>query len=254
MSGASLADRCRRILGRSRVADTQGTEAARLLIAGDLDASLVAAERARTARNRLTRSEGFAVLAWIHLVRGEREEAEAAASVARRMRTPDPLLTVALVVAAGGPSAGAAVAFTETQGVTSFVAATRVFADHGVLVDVRAEIATLPPGMEQAALENLQVGLLALGDRASVEEVADRLAEFGRTADRDAVYASVLGELGMTELALRFLELAADHGLADLERVAEDPGLADVRAQPGFAAVRDRIVANARPAADKPGS
>ena len=246
MTAASLADRCRRIIGRSRVPDTQGTEAARQLIAGDVDGALAAAERARTARNRLTRSEGFAVLAWIHLVRGERNEAEAAASVARRMRTPDPLLTVALVVMAGGPSTGAAAALTETEGVTSLVAATRVFADHGVLGDVRAEIATLPPKMEQAALENLQVGLLAFGDRAGVEEVADRLAEFGRTADRDAVYASVLGDLGITELALRFLELAADHGLADLERIVEDPGLADARAQPAFTAVHDRIVANAR--------
>ena len=111
-----------RVFGRSRVPSSQGTEAARLLIAGDLDGALIAAEQAKTARNSLTRSEGYAVLAWVHLVRGERDEAEAAASVARRMRTRDPLLPVALVVAAGGPSAGAAVAFIQTQGVMSLVA------------------------------------------------------------------------------------------------------------------------------------
>lgn len=253
MTGASLAERLRRILGRNRVPSTLGTDAARQLIAGDLDGALAAAHVARTARNRLTRSEGFAVLAWVHLVRGERQPAEASASVARRMRTPDPLLPVALVVAARGPSAGAAVAFTETQGVTSLVAATRVFADHGVLGDVRAEIAKLPPKMEQAALENLQIGLVALGRRAEVDEVGDRLAELGRTADRDAIYASVLGELGITELALGYLQLAADHGFADLDRVKEDPALADARALPAFAAVRDRIAANARSAADETG-
>ena len=134
-----------RVFGRSRVPSTQGTEAARLLIAGDLDGALIAAEHAKTARDSLIRSEGYAVLAWVHIMRGERDEAEAAASVARRMRTRDPLLPVALVVAGGGPSAGAAVALIETHGVTSMIAATRVFADHGRLADVRAEIARLSP-------------------------------------------------------------------------------------------------------------
>jgi len=189
MTGASLAERLRRILGRRRVPATMGTDAARRLIAGDVDGALAAAELARTARNSRTRSEGYTVLAWVHLVRGEREAAEAAASKARRLRTRDPLVTVALVVMAGGPSAGAAVALTETNGVTSLVAATRVFADRGVLADVRAEIAKLPPKKEQAALENLQVGLVALGRRTDIDEVADRLAEFGQTADGDAIYA-----------------------------------------------------------------
>jgi hypothetical protein len=249
MMGASLADRCRSILGRRRVPATVGTDAARRLIAGDVDGALAAAEVARTARNSLTRSEGYAVLAWVHLVRGEREDAEAAASMARQMRTRDPLLPIALVVAAGGPSAGAAVAFTETQGVTSLVAATRVFADTGKLADVRAEIARLPPKTELAALENLEVGLVALGRRTDIDEVADRLAELGRTGDRDVIFAIVLGGLGMTELALRYLQLAAGRGLADLDLVMDDPDLADARAQPPFTAVRDRIVANARAAA-----
>jgi hypothetical protein len=224
-------------------------DAARLLIAGDVDGALIAAEPLRRARNDTVRRDGHAVLAWVHLVRGERDRAEAAASLSRNVRAPDPLLTVALVVAAGGPSEGAAVAFTETQGVTSLVAATRVFADDGVLADVRAEIAKLPPKKEQVALENLQIGLVALGFRADVDEVAGRLTELGRTADRDAVFASVLGELGITELALRYLRLAGDHGFADLDRLMEDPALAQARAHPAFAAVRDRIDANARAAA-----
>ena len=84
-----------RVFGRSRVPSTQGTDAARLLITGDLDGALIAAERAKAAHNSLTRSEGYAVLAWVHLMRGDHDEAEAAASVARRMRTRDPLLPVA---------------------------------------------------------------------------------------------------------------------------------------------------------------
>ena len=111
---------------------------------------------------------------------------------------------------------------------------------------MRAEIAKLAPETQRAALESLQVGLVALGRGADIDEVADRLAEFGWTPDRDVGYASVLGGLGMTELALRYLELAADRGLTDLDSVIADPSMADARAQPAFADVRDRIVANAR--------
>jgi hypothetical protein len=254
MTGASLADRLRRILGRSRVSDTQGTDAARQLIAGDLDGALAGAELARTARNGLTRRQGFAVLAWVHLVRGERAEAEAAASVARRMRTRDPLLPVALVVASGGPSAGAALAFSETKGVLSLVAATRVFADQDRLSSVRAEIAALAPAMERTSLERLQVGLVALGSETDVDEVAHRLAELGWTPDLYLKYASAFGKVAIRELALRYLELAADRGLTDLDRVMEDPALGDARALPGFAAVRDRIAANASSAAGLTGS
>jgi hypothetical protein len=221
---------------------------------GDLDGALIAAERAKTSRDSLTRSEGYAVLAWVHLMRAERDEAEAAASVARRLRTRDPLLVVALVVAAGGPSAGAAVALIETQGVTSLVAATRVFADQDKLADVRAEIARLSPKEEEAALENLQVGLVALGRGPDIDEVAAGLAGLGWTPDRDVAYASVLGGLGLTELALRYLQLAADRGLTDLDPVVADPSLVDALAQPAFAAVRDRIAANASTAADETGS
>jgi len=243
-----------RVFGRSRVPSTQGTDAARLLITGDLDGALIAAERAKAAHNSLTRSEGYAVLAWVHLMRGDHDEAEAAASVARRMRTRDPLLPVALVVAGGGPSAGAAAALIETQGVTSLVGATRVFADKDRLADVRAEIARLSPKKELAALQNLQVGLVALGRGSDVEAVADRLAGLGWTPDRDVGYASVLGGLGFTELALSYLQLAADRGLTDLDSVAADPSLVDARAQPAFATVRDRISANSRSAADETGS
>jgi hypothetical protein len=246
MTGPSLVDRWRRMLAGPGVPETQGREAARLLIAGDVDGALVAATQASTARNSMTSSDGFAVLAWVHLVRGERDKAEAAASVARRIRTPDRLLTVALVVAAGGPSAGAAVAFTETSGVLSIVAATRVFADHGVLVAVRTEIATLTPEMEQAALERLQVGLVALGRRSDVDEVSTRLAALGRTPARDAVHARAAGRFGMTDLALGYLQLAADHGYADLDGVMDDPDLAEARGRPSFAAIRDDIAANAR--------
>ena len=254
MAGAWLAERCRRILRRSPVPDTLGTDAGRRLIVGDVDGALRAAEMTTTARNRLTRSEGFAVLAWVHLVRGEREAAEAAASVAQGMRTPDRLLTVALVVASGGPSTGAASALTDTQGVVSLVGATRVFADHDKLGDVRAEIARLSSEGERAALEALEVGLVARGDTTDIDEVADRLAECGRTPERDVMYASALGELGIPELALRYLELAAARGFDDPERVLSDPDLTDARVQPAFAAILDRIVANARAAAGDSGS
>jgi hypothetical protein len=40
MAGASLADRFRRILGRSQVPDPRAVDAARLLIEGDVDAAL----------------------------------------------------------------------------------------------------------------------------------------------------------------------------------------------------------------------
>jgi hypothetical protein len=81
------------------------------------DGAVAAAEIGRTARSALALSEAFAVLAWAHLARGEREEAERAATTVRRTRTPDRPLTIALVVASGGPSAGAARALAGTTGI-----------------------------------------------------------------------------------------------------------------------------------------
>ena len=78
--------------------------------------------------------------------------------------------------------------------------------------------------MEQDALTNLQVGLVAARPPADIDEVADRLAG-ARPGGRSATvtYASNLGKIGLTELALRYLQLAADHGLTDVERVIVRP-------------------------------
>ena len=247
MAGASLTDRCRRILGRPRIAETWGAEAAGRLIDGDPDGALRAAERLKTARDPLVRSEGYTVLAWVHLVRREYDRAEAAASLSHHRRVPDPLLIVALVVASGGPSAGAATALADAKAVLSMVGATRVLADHDKLGDVRAEIGRLPPKGERAALETLKVGLVASERATDVDEVTKRLSELGATPRNDVLYASSLGKVGMTELAVRYLQLAADRGFADIEMVMFDANLADARAHPAFTAIHDRIVPNARP-------
>jgi hypothetical protein len=57
----------------------------------------------------------------------------------------------------------------------------------------------------------------------------------------------------VTELAVRYLQLAADRGLTDVDGVMSDPNLADSRARPAFLAIHDRIVANARQAAEDAG-
>ena len=248
-------------LGRVQLArsggplDTAGQGAARRLIAGDVDGALAMAQAGRTSRAALPHSEAYRVLAWAHLVRGERPEAEAAASVTRRMRAPDRLLTVALVVASGGPSNGAAAALAGTQGVLSLVGATRVFAAHDRLGAVLDEIAGSPAGVERAAFEALLVGLVAVG-RDEVADVTDQLATLGVPADRYVTYASVLGEQGFTALAVAYLSIAAQRGFADVGRVEAGEHFGDARADPDFEPIRAAIVANARrsDAADGPGS
>jgi len=254
MASASLADRMRRIFDRPRVTETWGADAARRLIDGDVDGALHAAELLKAARNPLVRSEGYTVLAWVHLVRREYDRAEAAASLSHHRRVPDPLLIVALVVASGGPSEGAATALADAKAVLSLVGAARVFADHDKLPAVRAEIGSLAPMRERAALEAFKVGLVALGRPADVDVVTDRLTELRRTPKLDVLYASALGKVGIPELAVRYLRLAADRGFADAESVMADPNLADARAQPAFSAIHDRIVANGGQAAghDRP--
>ena len=254
MAGASLADRCRRILARPRVTETWGAEAAGRLIDGDPDGALRAAERLKTARDPLVRSEGYTVLAWVHLVRREYDRAEAAASLSHHRRVPDPLLIVALIVASGGPSAGAATALANAKAVLSMVGATRVLADHDKLGDVRAEIGRLPPKGERAALEALKVGLVASDRATDVDEVTKRLSQLGATPRNDVLYASSLGVVGMTERALRYLQVAADHGFVDLDLVMSDPNLADARSQPAFTAAHDLIIANAGQATSDAGS
>jgi hypothetical protein len=225
--------------------DRGGEDAARLLIGGDVTGALAAARVARTSRSALARSDADAVLAWAHLIAGDRAAAEAAASLVRRTRTPDPLLTVALVVASGGPSLGAARAYARTSGVLSIAGATRVFVDRGRLADVRTEIAAAPERLERAALPLLQVGLVAIHRDGDVEAVGDRLEELGHPPVRYVTVASLLGGQALDELAIDYVRLAADRGYADLSAVLEDPNLAMARAMPGFAPILDRIRANA---------
>ena len=206
---------------------------------------MAAAEQARTARSHVIRSEAYVVLAWARLMRGERLDAERAASIARRMRSSDSLLTTTLVIASGGPSTGAASALASVRSVLSLVGAARVVADHGRLADVRAEIAGLPPDLERSALQRLQVGLVAQRDTPAVDDIADRLAELGQPADRYVEYASVLGRLGTTDLALGFLHLAAERGYGDVAAIDADVQRAGARARPAFATIRQRLVANA---------
>jgi hypothetical protein len=118
--------------------------------------------------------------------------------------------------------------------------------DRGRLADVRAEIATSPPELERAALRPLQLGLVALGHRRDVDDIADRLAELGQAADRYLSYASVLGEMGDHRLALAYVKLAADRGFAELARIDADEHLVEVRSRPDFEAIRERVLTNAR--------
>jgi hypothetical protein len=113
------------------------------------------------------------------------------------------------------------------------------------------EIAGSPTELARAALESLEVGLIALGRADHVEDVADRLASLGTTADRYAIYASVLGGQGFPDLALAYLRLAARRGFADVAAIDADEHLADARGRPRFEPIREDVLDNAR-RADRP--
>ena len=216
----------------------------RELLAGDVDAAIRGLEEAeRAARSRAVAGATNAALVLALLVADRWQEAEGVFA-----RHPDPsaqgLLRHSIGARRGDVDPELVVALAACGAYVEAAAAAKAIFAGGVLDEVVRQANELPRKSANRSLLILHIGLHYIREYEAAIRVGELLHERQKKWEIVAFWIGLdHAALGRVDEAIRWLNVAAERGFAELGEL-DDPRLDTLRRLPAFEAVRARIAAN----------